>query len=194
MPSTQTTMKLASLLTGRLRPLILAAGLGLACLNTSSNLVAAETNSAAASAMSGAQPGPLDKLDSDQLMDVTVASRGMMTGVVVSLGFFAMIIACVGFAVRLRVKRQQQLHETIRLMIEKGQPIPPELLNPSGNRPPPSRDLRSGLVLVGVGLGLAVLLFVKHSEVWPVALIPLFMGIALLIAWKIQSKKSEAPK
>jgi hypothetical protein len=56
--------------------------------------------------------------------------------------------------------------------------------------------LRRGLIWTGVGVGLAVSLLVKHDDdvPWPLALIPLLIGIAFLITWKIESNKNGQPK
>jgi hypothetical protein len=54
--------------------------------------------------------------------------------------------------------------------------------------------LRSGLVLVGVGLGVGMFLFVQHQNAWPAGLIPLLMGVAFLITWKIESNKNGPSK
>jgi hypothetical protein len=88
------------------------------------------------------------------------------------------------------------LHDTLRLMIEKGQPIPPELLQPAEPQRRTNCDLRRGLIWSGVGVGLAVSLLVKHDEdvPWPLALIPLLIGVAFLITWKIESNKNGPSK
>ena len=110
--------------------------------------------------------------------------------VVVPVAMFAMIIGCVWLGVSRRTQRAQMHHETLRLLIEKGQPIPAELLRgPDGLRLP-RNDFRNGLVLISVGLGLGTLLLTQGDGDWPLALIPLLMGVAFLIAWKIESKKT----
>jgi len=80
------------------------------------------------------------------------------------------------------------------LMIEKGQPIPPELLQSQDPPRRPKSDLRSGLVLVGIGIGVGIFLYVQHGNVWPAALIPLLMGVAFLITWKIEANKNGQSK
>jgi hypothetical protein len=60
-----------------------------------------------------------------------------------------------------RSKERQQLHETLRIAYEKGQPPPPELIEKltAGNvtapqSDTPDRDLRRAIVLISVGVGL----------------------------------------
>ena len=71
-----------------------------------------------------------------------------------------------------------------RLQAEKGLPIPPELMEAprQGNA-----GLRGGLVLVALGIALSVF-FAGWGPGWSIGLIPGLMGIALLVAWKIETK------
>jgi len=107
---------------------------------------------------------------------------------------FTFIGVCVWLGVNGRQKRSRMLHETIRLLIEKGQPIPPELLQSQDPPRQPKSDLRSGLVLVGIGIGVGIFLYVQQGNVWPAALVPLLMGVAFLITWKIESNKNGQSK
>jgi hypothetical protein len=110
---------------------------------------------------------------------------------------FAFIGICVALGVNGRIRRSRQLHETIRLMVEKGQPIPPELLQSQDPPRRPRSDLRTGLVLVSVGIG-SILFFYgvggNTANVWGLGLIPLLMGLAFLITWKIESNKNGQSK
>jgi hypothetical protein len=100
----------------------------------------------------------------------------------------------VALGVSQRLKRTRLLHETLRLMIEKGQPIPAELLqSPDGLRRP-RNDLRNGLVFVSIGLGLGVVLLAEQNHDWPMALIPLLIGVALLVTRKLEHKANGQPK
>jgi hypothetical protein len=44
-------------------------------------------------------------------------------------------------------------------------------------------------VLIGIGVGVIVLLWIHHNDSWPAGLIPLLMGVAFLITWKIEANK-----
>jgi hypothetical protein len=101
---------------------------------------------------------------------------------------FGMPVAIVALFVALRHRRNRMLHETLRTMVEKGVPIPPELLSGGGAVPAGAssgahhgyRDLRYGLVLVALGAGLCIM-------AGKVGLIPVVIGVALLIVWAIGS-------
>jgi hypothetical protein len=136
-----------------------------------------------------------DRLSPEQLLELAKTNQPPAVLItVVPVAMFAMIIGCVWLGVSQRSRRARMLHETLRLMIEKGQPIPPELLKfPDGLRRP-RNDLRNGLILIGVGVGLGVLLLAHADEDWPVALIPLLMGVAFLVARKLEPNPNGQPK
>jgi hypothetical protein len=91
-----------------------------------------------------------------------------------------------------RVRRYKTLHETLRIMAEKGVPIPPELLNPREFQSSQS-VLRSGLVWLAIGIGAMIYLFIEGHNKWPLALIPSLVGIALLVSWAIENRKTGRP-
>jgi hypothetical protein len=99
-----------------------------------------------------------------------------------------------------RWRREELWHETIRTLVEHGQPIPPELLQHAGRRPATAGDskplgderslFRRGVVLFAVGSGLALMLSVMapDSWLWAVGLIPLLVGVGYLVVWKVEGK------
>ena len=120
----------------------------------------------------------------DQNGDVSAAIMVALIPVVM----FTFIGISVWLGVNGKLKRNRQLHETLRLMIEKGQPIPPELLQSQDSPRRPRSDLRTGLVLIAVGIGVFFLPLGNVSS--RAGLIPLLMGVAFLIVWKIESNKN----
>jgi len=117
----------------------------------------------------------------------------VVTGIV--FGFSALMIAIVGFT---RHRNQRLRHETIRLALEKGQPLPPDLLDARPRRDPAFRDLRRGLVLLAVGLGIGLFLFVSPptggpERTWAVGFVPGLMGVSFLAAhWLAQRRDGAA--
>jgi hypothetical protein len=106
---------------------------------------------------------------------------------------FACPVAIVGAILFYRYRRNLALHKTLVAMIDKGVPIPPELLRPEASpEKPPRDDLRSGLVLVGVGVGLILCLLVMHNHAWGAGFIPLMIGVGRLIAWKLAKKNGNS--
>ena len=134
-----------------------------------------------------------EKLNSEQLFQLLKhrneeSDAGPLIVAIAVFGGIAFITAHMFFHNRSRA----MLHKTLAMMIEKGVPIPPELLQPAERR---RSDLRRGLVACGLGIGLMLFLgnglFAgKHaSGLWAVGFIPLFIGIARLIAWKLEQGK-----
>jgi len=87
----------------------------------------------------------------------------------------------------LRFRQKRYVQETIRLMVEKGQPIPPELFI---EKPAPRSDLRRGIVLCALGVGLIVFLLCVSRHVWGIGAIPLFLGLGHLVAWRLERGKT----
>jgi uncharacterized protein DUF6249 len=84
------------------------------------------------------------------------------------------------------------MHKTVRLMVEKGQPVPEALLNP----PPVVRqrsDLRRSIkwMLWGVGI---MIFFGACSDwdggAWSLGIIPFLIGIAYLIFWRLDLREA----
>src|SRR5881392_785737 len=66
-------------------------------------------------------------------------------------GFPVAIVAVIMFS---GWAKTRSLHRTVRMMVEKGQPVPPELLaSPAGAPLRPWYDLRRAIVLMAVGMG-----------------------------------------
>ncbi len=94
--------------------------------------------------------------------------------------------------------KQRQLHRTVRMLVEKGQPVPEGLFAAPPSSPIKQRsDMRRGVVLVMVGLGL-MLFFAAVNEweggAWAIGIIPFLIGCAYLLVWKLEGGKSNALK
>jgi hypothetical protein len=113
-----------------------------------------------------------------------------LTGLLVPLGGMVSLIAIIVLVLDFRHRRTQQLHETVTRLAEKGLPVPPELLSP----PLPKSRLRGALTLVGLGLGLIALFIAQgDSSNWGVGAVPLAIGLAQLVAWKLENGQSDKP-
>jgi len=81
-------------------------------------------------------------------------------------------------------KRKQKM-ELVSLYLEKGQELPEHVINAFGGAEATS-SLRSGLTLVGVGIGLVAAF--GDSNGGNFGLIPLFIGVARLIYWYMEER------
>lgn len=111
--------------------------------------------------------------------------------ILIPLTFFAMIAAIVLVPRYLKSIERQKLQDTLRASIEKGAELPAEVLEAltSDVKAPPSpyRDMRAGIIWMGVAVGFAALGFAVSFEepdaLYPmlgVAAFPGFIGLALI--------------
>ncbi len=103
--------------------------------------------------------------------------------IVIMIGLFALV----GSRMRQR---------TIRMMVEKGQPVPAELLAPELRHVRRRSDVRRGVVWTMVGLGLMIWLAAVNDwegGAWSFGLIPFLIGLGYLIVWKLENKKDVPP-
>ncbi len=83
-----------------------------------------------------------------------------MDGVWVPIIFFAMVAAIVIVPTWLKSKERQEMQATLRASLDKGQPLPPEVIDAltrQSVKPPStaSRDLRLGVILLSTAVGIA---------------------------------------
>ena len=107
----------------------------------------------------------------------------------------------VGFVTYFRYRRRREVQETIRIAIEKGQELPAEFLETISspkNEPKPKKDqdLRRGVVLIAVGLGIGAfgLLVGEADAVGPlmgIGSIPLLIGMALTALWRVRTRHNQ---
>ena len=99
---------------------------------------------------------------------------------------------------------RQKMADTLRIAIEKGQPLPTEVVEAmsSNVRSPglpasPQRDLRTGIIWLGVGLGFAALgltiSFEEPDALFPLlgfATFPTFIGLAFIALGLLNKPKA----
>lgn len=109
------------------------------------------------------------------------------------------VVMCVYYYLRFRTR--QSVQQTVRTAIEQGQQLTPEILERLGQAPqapkPKRSDLRQGVILISVGLGLAAfgLLVGEEDAMRPlmaIGSVPFLIGVAYLGLWKFgKADKSE---
>ena len=116
---------------------------------------------------------------------------------IVFICIFGLPVAIVGLIMYFSFSKSRAMHKTVRMMVEKGQPVPEALLNP----PPVVRqrsDLRRGVTLLMVGAGLMVFFGAVNDwegGVWSLGIIPFLIGLGYLLVWRLDVHKEEpSPK
>jgi hypothetical protein len=119
------------------------------------------------------------------------------------LSMFGTITAIFFGPTWLKSKERRETQETVRRAIDKGQPLPPEVIEAmtkevSRNQPSRTRDIRRGIIWIAVGVGIAAFSVINqmswganawdHEEGLVVsggllgfAAIPVTIGLAFLI-------------
>ncbi|HEY8571166.1 DUF6249 domain-containing protein [Phenylobacterium sp.] len=96
---------------------------------------------------------------------------------------------------------RQKVADTLRAAIEKGQPLPPEIVDAIARDtklpPSPARDLRTGIIWLGVAVGLAAfgiaIGFEEPDATFPMvafAAFPGFIGLAFIVLGLINRTKA----
>jgi hypothetical protein len=114
---------------------------------------------------------------------------------IVFLALFGTPIMIVALIMYFSFSKSRAMHRTVRMMVEKGQPVPEALLNP----PPVIRqrsDLRRGVVLLMVGTGLMVFFGACNDwegGAWSLGIIPFLIGAGYLLVWRLDVRRTGEP-
>ena len=93
-----------------------------------------------------------------------------------------------------RYRIRQDMQQTIRLALDKGQELRPELVDRLGHpKPTKDRDLRLGVIWLAVAAALAIFGQVipdeeANSIFWGISAFPLFIGLAYVIIWRVAER------
>jgi len=103
-----------------------------------------------------------------------------------------MVVAAIMFFSYLK---SRSLHRTVRAMVEKGQEVPAALF-----APPPilkaRSDMRRGVVLIMVGIGLMICFGAWNDwegGAWALGVIPFLIGLGYLLVWKMEGRRDKVP-
>jgi Domain of unknown function (DUF6249) len=138
------------------------------------------------------------KADDTDLAEISDVGERLAVPIVaiVFLTLFGAPVLIVAVIMYFGFSKNRMMHRTIRMMVEKGQPVPPALLAP----PPPAlrqrSDMRRGVVLVMVGLGLMLFLGAVNDwegGAWAFGIIPFLIGAGYLLVWKLEGRKDIPP-
>jgi hypothetical protein len=138
------------------------------------------------------ETGDHEEADRQSLHDL--AALPIVAVVFLSIfGAPVLIVILIGLFTLLLSRMRQR---TVRMMLEKGQPVPVELISPGVRAARPRSDVRRGVAWAMVGLGLMVWLGAVsgwEGGAWSFGLIPFLIGLGYLIVWKLEGKKDVPP-
>ncbi|MCZ6525587.1 MAG: DUF6249 domain-containing protein [Gammaproteobacteria bacterium] len=141
------------------------------------------------------------KDDHDGIHDIVIESDGSsifddgislieamipITAIVYTFGMPLLIVAVVLY---FSYRKKRLMHETIDQYVTSGKDIPEEVLKGLQKEVTPKNNLHRGLVMSGIGLGIfACFAVIGVIEAAAFGLIPLFIGLAQLLIWKLENK------
>lgn len=123
-----------------------------------------------------------------------------MVEILVPLGFFAFLTIVIVMPIIIGLKKHKEVQQTIRHAIENGTELPPEFMSAMAPKEfkTPEQDLRKGMVLMAVGIGIALMAlgisYEAEEAIGPlfgIASIPAMIGLAHFLLWAINRKKSD---
>ncbi len=100
----------------------------------------------------------------------------------------------VGLLIWFRYRIRQDMQQTIRLALDKGQELSPELVDRLGHpKPTKNKDMRLGVMWLAVALAFAIFGQAipdeeANSILLGLAAFPLFIGLAYVIIWRFADR------
>ncbi|MEO0451806.1 MAG: DUF6249 domain-containing protein [Pseudomonadota bacterium] len=116
----------------------------------------------------------------------------MMQETLIPIFLFAAIVATIWLFSHYNYKKRHTAHETLRLAVEKGQEVSPELVERmSAMNDPVKSDLRRGILLIAFGVAFILLGgIMPHDEeqalrgIIAISSFPIVLGLAYLGLWR----------
>ena len=110
-----------------------------------------------------------------------------LVGLIAVVLLFGMPVLIVGTVSYNNRRRYEQVHQTMARLIERDAEIPAALLEALDQGRTPRSRLHAGAVNCALGLGLGVFLWsVADWDVATLGLIPLLIGLAQLVIWRLE--------
>jgi hypothetical protein len=118
------------------------------------------------------------------------AIAGQITAILVSTVFFLFCGAVVIGTLYFRNRAREMRHQTIRIALEKGQPLPPDLLEVPRR---PGSDLATGVKLIALGGGISLFLYLEHLRAWASGLVLVALGAGYLVSHALTRTDASGP-
>lgn len=112
----------------------------------------------------------------------------MTEDVIVPIAIFGSLVAIVWLLGVMAQRKRLVVHETIRLAMEKGQELTPQMIRDMALITNPRiADLRRGIVLIALALAFLLIGIINPSEtkeLFSIAVFPGLVGLAFIVLWK----------
>lgn len=90
-------------------------------------------------------------------------------------------------------RKRRLVQETISQYLASGKEVPPEILESIHGAEPKKNYLQKGFVMVGAGIGIFLCFAIMGEiSIGSLGLIPLFIGLAQLLIWKLETRGHDA--
>ena len=133
-----------------------------------------------------------DKINPDDIPEMVIPIVA-----IVFMTLFGAPVLIVALIMYFGFSKNRAMHRTVRMLAEKGQPIPAALLAPPTPAVRQRSDMRRGIVLVMVGVGIMVCFGAWNDwegGAWALGVIPFVIGLGYLLVWKLErGNKNEIP-
>ena len=113
---------------------------------------------------------------------------------IVFLAIFGTPVMIVAVILYFSFSKNRALHKTVRMMVEKGQPVPEALLRPTEPVLRNPSDARRGIIWMMVGLGIMIFFGACNDwegGAWSLGIIPFLVGFGYILVWKLDVRKKE---
>ncbi|MGH8444994.1 MAG: DUF6249 domain-containing protein [Solimonas sp.] len=121
-------------------------------------------------------------------VDFAAGHGADVTGIIAVVMAFVLPAVIVIAVLLFRLRQQRQQNEIIEKLAAAGQPVPPELFQSLRCS---RSSLSRGLTMIAIGIGLLLAFYLTgNHHAWPYALIPLFIGVARLVSWAVEERRS----
>lgn len=119
-----------------------------------------------------------------------------MEGILVPIAMFASIAVVLGLLFWFRYRNRNDMQQTIRLALDKGHELSPELIDRLGHpKAPKDKDIRLALIWLALGSGLALCGWAvpdpsgyAFRSCLAGAAFPFAIGVAYLIMWRFTER------
>lgn len=135
----------------------------------------------------------IEKLSSEQIVKLyAIQQRNQGDSsekhVIVPIVMFSCLALVIALALFLNYKKAESRNYLLYKSLEKGTPIPLELFRQNTLNKP--SDLKRGIILLSVGIGLTLALYIMNKH-WAFGFIPVSAGIGYLLVAALDKKVKE---